>query len=152
MSVPFKTHNLLNHDGISHGFFGRQGGVSKEQYASLNVGEGSQDTPENVTENRKRVAEALGTSEPKLLSLSQIHSTEVLIVDAPFEGTPPKADGLVTKTPGLAISALAADCGPVLFCDPEGPYHWGLPRGMARRLSGHYHRNHTRHGKPRRVP
>ena len=135
MSVPFKTHSLLEHDGISHGFFGRQGGVSKEQYASLNVGKGSQDFPENVTENRKRVAEALGTSEPKLLSLSQIHSTEVLIVDAPFEGTPPKADGLVTKTAGLAISALAADCGPVLFCDPKariiGACHAGWRGALA---------------------
>ncbi|MDB2438170.1 peptidoglycan editing factor PgeF [Hellea sp.] len=135
MSVPFKTHSLLEHDGISHGFFGRKGGVSKDQYASLNVGKGSQDSSENVAENRKRVAEALGTSEPKLLSLSQIHSTEVLIVDAPFTGAPPKADGLVTKTAGLAISALAADCGPVLFCDPKariiGACHAGWRGALA---------------------
>ena len=135
MSVPFKTHELLNHDGIAHGFFGRQGGVSEGQYASLNVGQGSQDQSENITENRSRVATALGTTEDKLLSLSQIHSTEVLIVDAPFNGTLPKADGLVTKTPNLAISALAADCGPVLFCDPEariiGTCHAGWRGALA---------------------
>ena len=135
MSTPFKTHDLLSQDGIAHGFFGRQGGVSKGQYESLNAGEGSQDSANNVTKNRARIAKALGTSEPKLLSLSQIHSTEVLIVDAPFTGTPPKADGLVTKTPGLAISALAADCGPVLFCDAQtqiiGACHAGWRGALA---------------------
>ncbi len=136
MSVLFKKHELLSHDGIAHGFFGRQGGVSEGQYESLNLGKGSQDSTENVTENRTRVAKALGTSEPKLLSLSQIHSTEVLIVDAPFAGTPPKADGLVTKTPGLAISALAADCGPVLFCDPQAQIIGACHAGWRGALAG----------------
>ena len=136
MSVPFKTHELLTHKAIAHGFFGRQGGISTGSYESLNVGQGSQDLVENVTENRARVAAALGTSEAKLLSLSQIHSTEVLIVDAPFTGTPPKADGLVTKTPGLAISALAADCGPVLFCDPTARIIGGCHAGWRGALAG----------------
>jgi YfiH family protein len=135
MSVPSKSHELLNHKAVVHGFFGRQGGVSEGQYSSLNVGRGSQDAPTNITENRARVAQSLGTAEPKLLSLSQIHSTEVLIVDAPFSGTPPKADGLVTKKPGLAISALSADCGPVLFYDPKshiiGACHAGWRGALA---------------------
>lgn len=135
MSAPFKAHNLLKHEGITHGFFGRQGGVSQRQYASLNVGKGSEDLPENITKNRAIVATALGTIEPNLMSLSQIHSTDVLIVDGPFAGHPPKADGLVTKTAGLAISALSADCGPVLFCDPEariiGACHAGWRGALA---------------------
>ncbi len=117
--IPFKTHDLLRHPGISHGFFGRQGGVSKGQFASLNTGQGSEDGPENVFENRRRVAEALGTSEPNLISNYQIHSAEVVIIDQPWEFDRPKADGMVTKTPGIALSALGADCGPVLFHDPE---------------------------------
>ena len=136
MSVPFKTHDLLKHDVITYGFFGRQGGVSIGQYKSLNVGAGSQDALENITENRRRVAAELGTSESRLLSLSQIHSTEVLIVDAPFSSVPPKADGLVTKTPGLAISALAADCGPVLFCDPNASVIGACHAGWRGALSG----------------
>ena len=137
--MEFKTHSLLTHDGIAHGFFGRKGGVSTGTYASLNTGKGSQDNPDNVAENRKRVAGALGTSGANLLSLHQIHSTDVLIVDAPFHdpisGEAPKADGLVTKTPGLALSALAADCGPVLFCDPKariiGACHAGWRGALA---------------------
>ncbi len=31
----------------------------------------------------------------------------------------PKADALVTATPGIAVGALAADCAPVLFADAE---------------------------------
>jgi len=136
MNLPFKTHELLHHDGITHGFFGRQGGVSEGQYASLNVGQGSEDFSENITENRSRVATALGTSEGKLLSLSQIHSAEVLIVDAPFNSSLPKADGLVTKTPNLAISALTADCGPVLFCDPKTRIIGACHAGWRGALSG----------------
>ncbi len=115
---PFKTHKLLEHPSVSHGFFGRRGGVSTGQFSTLNTGQGSEDEPENVFENRRRVAEALGVLEPRLLSNYQIHSAEVVIVDGPWDRTRPKADGLVTKMPGLALSALGADCGPVLFHDP----------------------------------
>lgn len=119
MSIPFKTHELLDISGVSHGFFGRQGGVSHGTYDSLNVGRGSDDDPAHVRENRRRVAASLGTSTDRLLSLYQIHSPDVIIVDAPWDyNYRPQADGLVTTQRGVAISALAADCGPVLFCDP----------------------------------
>jgi len=49
-------------DGIRHGFFTRQGGVSGGLYASLNGGVGSNDAPDNVHENRARMAAALGVS------------------------------------------------------------------------------------------
>ena len=117
--VPFKTHELLTHSSIAHGFFGRQGGVSAGQFASLNTGQGSEDEPENVFENRRRVAETLGTTEPNLISNYQIHSANVIVVDRPWEYDRPKADGMITKTPGIALSALGADCGPVLFHDPK---------------------------------
>jgi len=140
MTIPFKTHALLEHKGISHGFFGRQGGVSQNQYDSLNVGAGSSDEPDNVSANRALVAGAMGTSELCLLSLSQVHSADVLIVDAPFHepisGALPQADGFVTKTPGLAISALSADCGPVLFCDPTERIIGACHAGWKGALSG----------------
>ncbi|WP_026940719.1 peptidoglycan editing factor PgeF [Hellea balneolensis] len=136
MTPPFKTHALLNHHAISYGFFGRKGGVSNGPYESLNVGQGSDDTSEAITENRKIVAKTLGTSASKLLSLSQIHSSNVMIVDASFLGRPPKADGLVTQTPGLAISALSADCGPVLFYEPSKQIVGACHAGWRGALSG----------------
>ncbi len=117
--IEFKTHDLIEHHTLSHGFFGRKGGLSTGVYDSLNAGYGSADKVENITENRKRIARAIGCSPPHLLSLWQHHSTDVVIVDAPFKDMRPKADGLVTQTPGIALSALAADCGPVLLHDPE---------------------------------
>jgi len=141
MSLPFKTHELLSLDGVSHGFFGRQGGVSHNQYESLNAGRGSDDDPENIAQNRALIAGALGTSPDYLLSLSQIHSTHVLIIDAPFKDPPvsselPKADGLVTKTAGLAISALSADCGPVLLFDPDAKVIGACHAGWRGALAG----------------
>lgn len=110
---PFKTHPLLK---STHGFFGRQGGVSQDVYKSLNVGERSDDKKEHVIENRSRVAKALNA--PNLVSLSQIHSDRVEIITEPPQ-EPLKADGLVTSVKGLAISALSADCGPILLEDHE---------------------------------
>jgi len=134
--IPFKSHDLLDHPQISHGFFGRLGGVSKEQFASLNTGQGSEDEPESVFENRRRVAETLGTTEPRLISNYQIHSSEVVIVDGHWDHRRAKADGMVTKTPGLALSALGADCGPVLFHDPNARIIAACHAGWGGALNG----------------
>ena len=115
----FCASTLESCDGIRHGFFTRQGGVSKGVYGSLNCGLGSRDDAENVRQNRSLVAETLGVPPEHLLTLYQIHSATAVIVDKPWNGTVSEADALVTRTPGLAIGALTADCAPVLFCDPE---------------------------------
>ena len=111
--TPFKTHALL---GAPHGFFSRRGGVSSGIYDSLNAGMGSSDDPQNVTENRARIASTIGAAPGHLLSCHQIHSGTAVIAGAPWEENP-QADAIVTNTPGIAISALGADCAPVLFCD-----------------------------------
>ena len=104
------THSALN---VPHGFFTRQGGVSGGIYASLNVGLGSDDTRADVLENRARVAQTLNAT--ALVTAHQSHSAVTAFIDGPQEGL--QADALVTKTPGLAIGALAADCAPVLLAD-----------------------------------
>ena len=104
-------------DGVRHGFFTRQGGVSSGLYASLNCGPGSRDQADNVVENRARVAELLGAEPGKLITVFQKHSADAAIAEAPWSGTPPEADAIVTKTPRLAIGVLTADCAPVLLCD-----------------------------------
>ena len=106
-------------NGIRHGFFTRIGGVSEGIYRGLNTGTGSNDDPDRVRENRRRVAEWMGVGPDALLSLHQVHSPDAIVVRAPFSGERPKADALVTDRPGLALGASAADCGPVLFAEPE---------------------------------
>jgi purine-nucleoside/S-methyl-5'-thioadenosine phosphorylase / adenosine deaminase len=115
----FCASTLESCDGIRHGFFTRQGGVSKGIYGSLNCGLGSGDDAENVRQNRALVAETLGVPHERLLTLYQTHSATAVVVDKPWNGDVAEADALVTRTPGLAIGALTADCAPVLFCDPE---------------------------------
>ncbi|MGE3302232.1 MAG: peptidoglycan editing factor PgeF [Hyphomonadaceae bacterium] len=116
---PYAVSPSLAHPRARHAFFGRQGGVSTGIYASLNAGPGSRDAADAVAENRARVASGLGIAPDRLLSLHQVHSARAIRVEAPWSGPRPEADALVTATPGLALTALAADCAPVLLADFE---------------------------------
>jgi copper oxidase (laccase) domain-containing protein len=116
--------------GIRHAFFTREGGVSEGLYASLNGGVGSSDAPDNVRENRRRMTEHLGVAPDALASLYQVHSPEVVTVEQAWaQGERPKADGMVTNRPGLALGIATADCGPVLFADAEARVIGGAHAG-----------------------
>lgn len=117
--LPVLTSPLLDLAGIRHAFFTRQGGVSSGVYDSLNVGRGSKDAPADVIENRRRAAAHFGLPEDALNTCYQVHSATALIADAPWNGERPQADAVVANTSGLACSALAADCAPILFADPR---------------------------------
>lgn len=105
--------------GIRHGFFTRRGGVSEGIYRGLNVGLGSDDAREKVEENRRRVSGWFGLAPERLATVNQVHSPDVVVVDATYDGNRPKADALVTASPGVILGVLTADCGPVLFADAE---------------------------------
>jgi YfiH family protein len=106
--------------GIRHAFFTRAGGVSEGVYASLNGGTGSDDDQVKVGENRARMAAALGVAPDRFLTAYQIHSPDVVTVEAPWtHETRPRADAMVTRTRNLAIGVSTADCGPVLFADAQ---------------------------------
>lgn len=122
--------------GIRHGFFTRAGGVSDGIYRGLNTGVGSNDDPEKVRENRRRVAEWMGVAPDALLSVHQIHSPDVLVLREKFAGERPKADAMVTDRPGLAICASAADCGPVLFADRQARVIGAAHAGWKGALTG----------------
>ena len=110
----------LARSGIRHGFFTRSGGVSEGLYQGLNAGAGSNDRPDHVAENRRRIAQVLGGGDAaRLVTVHQVHSADAVIVEAPFAGDRPKADAMVTSRKGLALGVLTADCGPVLFADPQ---------------------------------
>lgn len=101
---------------LRHGFFTRKGGASSGVFAGLNCGAGSSDQRAAIATNRARVAGALGADE--LVGVHQVHSSDVVHATVPLEPKP-KADALVTATPGLALSVLTADCQPVLFADTK---------------------------------
>ncbi len=133
----FASSLLAAVPGLRHAFFTREGGVSQGIYESLNAGVGSQDDPADVAENRRRMAEVMGVAPANFLSLYQIHSPDVVIATEAWDAASrPRADAIVTQTPGLAIGASAADCGPILFADPQARIIGAAHAGWKGALTG----------------
>jgi len=129
--------DVLALPGIRHAFFTREGGVSAGCYASLNGGVGSADDKDRVIENRARMAAALAVGPDRFLTAFQIHSPHVVVADTPWTAAArPRADGIVTRTPALAIGVSTADCGPVLFAEPHARIVGAAHAGWRGALSG----------------
>lgn len=114
MTLEIITADALKE--VRHGFFTRRGGASSGVFAGLNCGQGSSDQSEIVEINRGRVADAMAVAADDLVTVHQVHSAQVVQVEAALPQRP-KADAMVTATPGLALGILTADCQPVLFAD-----------------------------------
>jgi YfiH family protein len=107
-------------------FSTRAGGVSEGPYESLNLGLKTGDTTENVVENRRRVAEALGLDPEHVARVWQVHGAE-LREWSEYPGPPgwtdigrrlDHADGQLTSLAGLGLGVLVADCLPVALVAP----------------------------------
>lgn len=133
------TLEILTADSLAnqrHGFFTRHGGASSGIFAGLNCGFGSSDQTSAVTINRGRVADAMGVPVERLASVHQYHSAVVLHVDQPLGPDRPKADAMVTATPGIALGILTADCAPVLFADAKSGVVGAAHAGWQGALNG----------------
>lgn len=113
-----EASNLSRIPEIRHGFFNRVGGFSKGIYATMNCGLGSDDDKTLVARNREIVTTSLGLVPEELVTAYQVHSADVVEVEKPWTwDDAPKADGLVTSRPHIALGVTTADCVPVLFAD-----------------------------------
>jgi YfiH family protein len=117
MSLPCLQSDAFSETGVvRHGFFGRRGGVSAGDYASLNVSYSTGDDEANVTANRNLVADAMAGG--PLIVLKQVHSNRVVTVEAGALPDPTtEADALVTRRADILLGVLTADCAPLLFLD-----------------------------------
>ena len=123
--------------GLRHAFFTREGGASGGIYESLNGGLGSNDDPVVVAENRRRMAEQMGVTADRLINAHQVHSPDAVVATGPWDTRArPKADAVVTSTPNLAIAVSTADCGPVLFVDPNARVIGAAHAGWKGALTG----------------
>ena len=129
---------------VPHGFTTRLGGVSQGHLASLNLGMHRGDDPQNVQENYRRLAKAVGFDPEKLVLTWQIHSDIVRQVTAADANgidhrNYPQCDALITNDPGTALFVFTADCTPILFQHPVtgavGAAHAGW-RGTAADIAG----------------
>ena len=107
-----------------HAFTTRYGGVSRGEFASLNLGSNRGDDPEAVRENYRRVCALMGAGIDDCAVTKQVHGSEVRVVTKAdrhvcMSTVPYEADGLVTNERGLPIMCFVADCVPALLCDRE---------------------------------
>jgi hypothetical protein len=150
-----RAADLQELPGIAHGFFGRDGGFSSGVYASLNCGPGSRDDAAAVAGNRARAIEALAPG-ARLVSLAQIHSATVHIVDDSWNfDLRREGDGLATVRSGVMLGILTADCTPVLFADAKagviGAAHAGWKGALAGVLENTVAAMVTLGAKPARI-
>ncbi len=85
--------------------------------------------------NRARVQDAMGGGDTPLVGVHQIHSADVVHTTGALAERP-KADGIVTRTPGVTLSVLTADCQPVLFADPKNHVIGAAHAGWRGTLAG----------------
>lgn len=124
--VPYLRYPLLSDTGIvKHGFSTRLGGVSEGCYASMNLSFTRGDREEDVRENFRRIADAIGVRCEDMVFSQQTHTSNVRVVTEADRGmgiTRPLAwqdvDGLVTDVPGICLVTFYADCVPLFFVDP----------------------------------
>ncbi|MCD8077891.1 MAG: peptidoglycan editing factor PgeF [Lachnospiraceae bacterium] len=124
--VTYLVYSHLEESGlVRHGFSTRLGGVSEGCCASMNLSVRDGDTQENVTENYRRMALALGVDPERLVLSAQTHTTNVRRVTEADAGKGylreqdyTDVDGLITDVPGLTLVTHFADCVPLFFLDP----------------------------------
>ncbi|HEY2199288.1 MAG TPA: peptidoglycan editing factor PgeF [Mycobacterium sp.] len=95
----------------------RAGGASLPPFDTFNLGDHVGDDPAAVAANRVRLAAAIGLSPDRVLWMNQVHGDHIEVVDGPRDTAFDNTDGLVTRTPRLALAVVSADCVPVLMAD-----------------------------------
>lgn len=109
---------------VEHIFSTRKGGVSREEFSTLNFSYIRGDDAACVTENYRRVAEVFGKDCNAFVTTDQTHTTNIRVValkDAGKGVLVPRdytdIDGLITNEKGLILSCFFADCVPLFFVD-----------------------------------
>jgi YfiH family protein len=115
-------------DWLVHGFSTRPGGTSQLPSSDgartrkdrvLNLGFTDWDSRARVLDNRKKFFHAIGADTMRAVTLRQIHSDAIYLVDASDTGArqAPQGDALVTRDSGILLAVQTADCIPVLLAD-----------------------------------
>ena len=138
---------------LVHAFSTRTGGTSRlegspDGQGVLNLGFTGWDTRENVLANRAKLVSALHAGRMKLVTLRQIHSDVVHVLDAfldsvqralpPGHLAAPRGDAAITRAPRWLLGVQTADCVPILMADTRqhavAAVHAGW-RGTLRRIA-----------------
>ena len=112
--------------GLRHGVTCRTGGVSQDEYGSLNLALHVGDSETAVLENRRRLCSAVGIDMHRLTTSQQTHEDHVVAVSEQeagrgadhYDDALAHTDALMTNCPGIPLMILTADCVPVILYDP----------------------------------
>ena len=115
--TEYLTSNVI--ENFKHGFFKRTGGVSVNQFSSLNCNYSSFDTISKINSNRALVSNLMGIKTSDLITLKQMHSSDVINITERIEPDEIEGDSMVTSKEGICLGILTADCAPILFGDFE---------------------------------
>jgi len=118
--IPYYSCRALEGlPALRHGFSTRRGGSFAPGECSLNLGESPGDSMERVHENRRRFLSALRLEKAHLVTLHQVHSNRVYIIeDISRQWNQSEGDALATRVENAALAVKTADCLPVLIADP----------------------------------
>lgn len=122
--VEFKPFDRF--DWIKLHFSTRLGGVSSQEFTSMNFSFDRGDDYSNVLENFNRFTATLGLTPDNCVSSKQTHTKNVLKVDRMHSGMGvtrdrdfTDIDGLITNEKNLCLVTSFADCVPVYFVDEK---------------------------------
>ncbi len=104
---------------IYHGFFTCMGGVSKNNYLSLNCNKNSKDNKKNIKKNIFIALKNLGIKNKKIVFINQIHSDKIFLINNKNYKDNFYGDGIITKEKELALAVLTADCAPIFIFDNQ---------------------------------
>ncbi|SJZ30757.1 peptidoglycan editing factor PgeF [Selenihalanaerobacter shriftii] len=112
---------------VKHCFSTRLGGVSNQDFISLNLGLHTGDDKNNVLENRKRICNELGVDYEQIVAGEQVHSDAIKIVNRDdigkgaldYNDSISATDALITNQPGVTLTSYYADCVPIIILDPK---------------------------------
>ncbi|MFL2901856.1 MAG: peptidoglycan editing factor PgeF, partial [Candidatus Pelagibacter sp.] len=115
------SKKLSKFSEISHGFFNKNGGVSKGIYKSLNCGVGSKDKKNNVKKNLKIVIKKICKKSKEIFLVKQTHSNKFLFLskNTKIKNRSITADAIITDKKDFPIAVLTADCVPILLFDKK---------------------------------
>lgn len=124
--VPYIQFQMLSDTGVvRHGFSTRLGGVSKGIFTSMNLNFKRGDRHEDVMENYRRMARALGMKTDDMVLSDQTHTTNIRVITEKDRGKGilkaqdyTDVDGMITNVPGIVLVTSYADCVPLYFVDP----------------------------------
>ena len=111
---------------VKHCFSTKNGGVSENEFKSMNLRINSEDKRENILQNYKIICGEIGINFEDLVFSNQVHDDKIYIVGKADCGNgivkPQKfesADALMTNEAGVPLAVFGADCVPIYFLDTK---------------------------------